>query len=179
MSDQTTTVAALRDLMRGFVAERDWQQFHSPKNLAMAAAVEAAELMEHFLWIDNDESRRLMQDPAKLTPVADEIADVVGVCLALCNALGLDLSEIFADKMARNATKYPNRPPVINRPAEKRMKGVAHRRSRLYKPGAMNAQTWYRTNGSATRNDASSVILSGTRNGEITFVAIRCEPAGS
>ena len=107
MSDQTTTVAALRDLMRGFVAERDWQQFHSPKNLAMAAAVEAAELMEHFLWIDNDESRRLMQDPAKLTPVADEIADVVGVCLALCNALGLDLSEIFADKMARNATKYP------------------------------------------------------------------------
>ena len=107
MSDQTTTVAALRDLMRGFVAERDWQQFHSPKNLAMAAGVEAAELMEHFLWIDNDESRRQMQDPAKLAPVADEIADVVGVCLALCNALGLDLSEVFADKMVRNAQKYP------------------------------------------------------------------------
>jgi dCTP diphosphatase len=107
MSDQTTTVAALRDLMRGFVSERDWQQFHSPKNLAMAAAVEAAELMEHFLWIDNDESARLMQDPAKRAPVADEIADVVGVCLALCNALGLDLSEIFTDKMARNAMKYP------------------------------------------------------------------------
>ena len=107
MSDQTTTVAALRDLMRVFVAERDWQQFHSPKNLAMAASVEAAELMEHFLWIDNDESRRLMQDPAKLAPVADEIADVVGVCLALCNALGLDLTEIFTAKMGRNVTKYP------------------------------------------------------------------------
>ena len=107
MSDQTTTVAALRELMQGFVAEREWQQFHSPKNLAMAAGVEAAELMEHFLWIDNDESRRLMQDPAKLAPVADEIADVVGVCLALCNALGLDLSEVFADKMVRNALKYP------------------------------------------------------------------------
>ena len=107
MSDQTTTVAVLRDLMRGFVSERDWQQFHSPKNLAMAASVEAAELMEHFLWIDNDESARQMQDPAKLAPVADEIADVVGVCLALCNALGLDLSEIFVNKMARNVLKYP------------------------------------------------------------------------
>ena len=107
MSDQTTTVADLRELMRGFVAEREWEQFHSPKNLAMAAGVEAAELMEHFLWIDNDESRRQMQDPAKLRPVADEIADVVGVCLALCNALGLDLSEIFRDKMTRNVSKYP------------------------------------------------------------------------
>ena len=73
----------------------------------MAAAVEAAELMEHFLWMDNDESRRLMQDPARLAPVADEIADVVGVCLALCNALNLDLSEIFSGKMARNDQKYP------------------------------------------------------------------------
>ena len=107
MSDQTTTVADLRDLMRGFVSARDWEQFHSPKNLAMAASVEAAELMEHFLWIDNEESRRQMQDPAKLAPVADEIADVVGVCLALCNALGLDLSEIFANKMTRNELKYP------------------------------------------------------------------------
>jgi NTP pyrophosphatase (non-canonical NTP hydrolase) len=107
MADQTTTLAELREAMNRFVSERDWQQFHSPKNLAMAAAVEAAELMEHFLWIDNEESRRLMQDPARLRPVADEVADVVGVCLALCNALGLDLSEIFLDKMARNVLKYP------------------------------------------------------------------------
>ena len=107
MSDQTTTVAELREHMRGFVSERDWQQFHSPKNLAMAAGVEAAELMEHFLWIDNDESRRQMTDPVKLGHVADEIADVVGVCLALCNALGIDLSATFMDKMARNETKYP------------------------------------------------------------------------
>ena len=107
MSDQTTTVAELREWMRRFVAERDWEQFHSPKNLVMGLSCEVAELMEHFLWIDNDESRRQMQDPAKLRPVADEIADVVGVCLALCNALGLDLSEIFRDKMTRNVSKYP------------------------------------------------------------------------
>ena len=57
MSDQTTVVAALREAMAQFVAEREWQPFHSPKNLVMALSVEAAELMEHFLWIDNDASR--------------------------------------------------------------------------------------------------------------------------
>jgi NTP pyrophosphatase (non-canonical NTP hydrolase) len=73
----------------------------------MALSVEAAELMEHFLWIDNDTSRAHLADPARLAPVADEIADVFGVCLALCNALRLDLSAIFLDKMARNVLKYP------------------------------------------------------------------------
>jgi len=107
MSDQTTPVAALREAMARFVRERDWEQFHSPKNLVMALSVEAAELMEHFLWIDNDASRAIVQDPARLAQVADEIADVAGVVLALCNAMGLDLSEICAQKMARNIMKYP------------------------------------------------------------------------
>lgn len=93
--------------MRTFVSDRDWQQFHSPKNLAVALSCEAAELLEHFQWIDNAESLRQMQDPEKLAPVADEIADVFGVCLALCNALDLDLSEIFLRKMAKNLLKYP------------------------------------------------------------------------
>ena len=107
MSDETTTVSELREAMAKFVSERDWEQFHSPKNLAMALSVEVAELMEHFLWIDNETSRQHMQDPARLAPVADEIADVFGVCLALCNSLGLDLSDIFLDKMSRNVLKYP------------------------------------------------------------------------
>ena len=107
MPDQTTTVSVLREAMARFVSEREWEQFHSPKNLAMALSVEAAELMEHFLWIDNEASRQQMQDPARLAPVADEIADVFGVCLALCNALGLDLSDIFLGKMSRNVLKYP------------------------------------------------------------------------
>jgi NTP pyrophosphatase (non-canonical NTP hydrolase) len=107
MSDQTTTVRELREAMARFVRERDWEQFHSPKNLAMALSVEAAELMEHFLWIDNGTSRQHMLEQARLGPVADEIADVFGVCLALCNALNLDLSAIFLDKMARNVQKYP------------------------------------------------------------------------
>jgi NTP pyrophosphatase (non-canonical NTP hydrolase) len=107
MSDQTTTVSELREAMARFVSQRDWQQFHSPKNLAMALSVEAAELMEHFLWIDNETSRQHMREPARLAPVADEIADVFGVCLALCNCLGLDLSDVFLDKMSRNVQKYP------------------------------------------------------------------------
>jgi NTP pyrophosphatase (non-canonical NTP hydrolase) len=107
MPDNSTTVGALRAAWAKFVAEREWDQFHSPKNLAMALACEAAELMEHFLWIDNDESRRLARDPALREQVADEIADVTGVVLALCNALDLDLSDAVACKMAKNVHKYP------------------------------------------------------------------------
>ncbi len=107
MSDQTTVVAALREAMARFVAEREWDQFHSPKNLAMALGVEAAELMEHFLWIDNDASREQMRDPARREPVADEIADVACLIFALCNALDLDLSDAVRRKMAKNVQKYP------------------------------------------------------------------------
>src|SRR5262245_54823130 len=107
MPDATTTLHQLREAMRKFVAEREWEQFHSPKNLSMALAVEAGELLELFLWVDNDESRRQMQEPARLEPVADEIADVLALCLALCNARDLDLSDIFVRKMAKNVLKYP------------------------------------------------------------------------
>lgn len=107
MPDHTTTVATLREAMRAFVRERDWEQFHSPKNLAMALAAEAAELMEHFLWMENAESRAVAGDQKRMAEVADEIADVLGVCLALCNALDLDLSDIFLSKMSRNVLKYP------------------------------------------------------------------------
>jgi dCTP diphosphatase len=107
MPDSTTTVARLREAMARFVAEREWEQFHSPKNLAMALAAEAAELMEHFLWIDNDASRALVRDPAQRGAIADEIADVAGVIFALCNALDLELSDAVASKMSRNVLKYP------------------------------------------------------------------------
>jgi dCTP diphosphatase len=105
--DSTTTVDELRRMMATFVEERDWRQFHAPKNLAMAMACEAAELMDHFLWMENDASREMVKDPAKRAGVADEIADCLGVCLALANALDLDLSDAFRDKMARNVLKYP------------------------------------------------------------------------
>jgi dCTP diphosphatase len=107
MPDATTTLATLKEAMRQFVAEREWEQFHSPKNLSMGLAVEAAELMEHFLWIDNEPSRQVVGDPARLGEVADEMADVACYLLALSNTLGIDLSEAILSKMAKNALKYP------------------------------------------------------------------------
>ena len=93
--------------MRRFVAERNWEPFHSPKNLSMGVAVEAAELMEHFLWVDNDASRQVMHDSAKMEQIADEIADVGCYLLAMSNTLGVDLSEAIVAKLAKNAVKYP------------------------------------------------------------------------
>jgi len=107
MSDASTTLADLRDLVRRFVAERDWEQFHSPKNLSMSLAIEAAELMEHFQWIDIAESRRTGEDPAKLAAIREEIADVLCYLLALANELNLDLATAVRDKMVKNAAKYP------------------------------------------------------------------------
>ena len=106
-TDATTTVAELRKIVADFVAERDWSQFHSPKNVSMALAIEAAELMEHFQWLTTDASRKLVNDPEQLAAVGEEIADVVGYSFALANELGIDLSSTIRAKMVKNAIKYP------------------------------------------------------------------------
>ena len=103
MPDTTTTVAELKEAMARFVRERDWEQLHSPKNLVMGLSAEAAELMEHFLWIDNEPSRQVVNDAAKM----GEIADVTCYLLALGNTLGIDLSEAVRAKLVKNAVKYP------------------------------------------------------------------------
>jgi dCTP diphosphatase len=107
MPDNTTTVAELREMLRQFVAERKWEKFHSPKNLAMSCAIEAAELMEHFQWLEIDESRKSVHDPATLHAVGEELADVLAYVLAMANSLELDLSETLKAKMKKNAIKYP------------------------------------------------------------------------
>jgi dCTP diphosphatase len=107
MTDAQTTLADLRDLVRRFVDERDWQQFHAPKNLSMSLAIEAAELMEHFQWIDAGESRTIGSEPTKRSAIQDELADVLCYLLALANALDLDLATAVRQKMAKNALKYP------------------------------------------------------------------------
>lgn len=107
MSDDNTTIAELRELVRRFVDERDWGQFHSPKNLSMSLAIEAAELMEHFQWITPDESRRTSNDTDKLQAVSEELADVVCYALAIANELQIDLCESLVNKMKKNEAKYP------------------------------------------------------------------------
>lgn len=106
-TDAETTVAALRSLVADFVHERDWEQFHDPKNLSMAIATEAAELMEHFRWAGNAQAREMLRDPAVLAAVSDEVADVLAFLLSFANVAGIDLGRALRAKMARNALKYP------------------------------------------------------------------------
>jgi dCTP diphosphatase len=95
----------LRDTLRKFIAERDWDQFHSPKNLAMALSVEAAELLEHFQWLTEEQSRHLA--PEKLAEVRDELADVLVYLVRLADKLDVDLLDAAAKKIEKNALKYP------------------------------------------------------------------------
>lgn len=107
MPDTTTPLSALKEAVRQFAAERDWGPFHSPKNLSMGLAAEAAELMEHFLWIDAEASRQVAHDPARRAAVADEMADVACYLLTLSYTLDIDLSDAILAKIAKNAVKYP------------------------------------------------------------------------
>ena len=107
MPDNSTTIADLRQRVRDFVDEREWQRFHTPKNLCMALSVEVAELVEHFQWLDAEESQARGQDPAFRAAVAEEVADVCCYLLSLVNTLGLDLSTAVVEKMQKNARKYP------------------------------------------------------------------------
>lgn len=107
MSDSHTTIAELREQVRAFAAARHWEPFHSPKNIAMALAVEAAELMEPMMWIEPEASRLIADDPARRDHLAEEIADVFNLLLNLCNALRIDLADSFRAKLEKNAIKYP------------------------------------------------------------------------
>ena len=106
-SDANTTVQELVDLVAAFRDARDWARFHSPKNLSMAIAIEAAELMECFQWIGPDESRVRMLQPEVRQAVAAELADVLAYCLSLASITGLDVTTSLRDKMVANAAKYP------------------------------------------------------------------------
>ena len=107
LTDSATTVSELKNRVLAFARERDWEQFHAPKNLSMALAAEAAELMEHFLWATPEESRAVALDPSGKARIAEELADVVIYALEFANATGLDLSASIEAKIAANAVKYP------------------------------------------------------------------------
>lgn len=107
LSDSSTTVNELKSLVLAFARERDWEQFHAPKNLSMALAAEAGELMEHFLWATPEESRGVALDPAKRAKIGEELADVIIYALEFANATGLDVAASIEAKMAANAKKYP------------------------------------------------------------------------
>ena len=109
MNDAETTVSQLREVVDRFVAERDWHQFHTPKNLVMALAIEAAELMEHFQWLTPEQSWQVADQAEKKAEVGEEISDVLCYLLALANELKLDLATALEAKMVKNVEKYPVR----------------------------------------------------------------------
>lgn len=105
MNDTQTTLDQLKKKMAALVAEREWQQFHSPKNLSMDIAVEAAELMEKFMWCDVQESRvKFEQDRVE---VEHEVADILIGVLAFANSVNIDLASAVEHKLQEIAAKYP------------------------------------------------------------------------
>ena len=98
-------LSELKEELRQFARERDWDQFHSPKNLAMALVAEAGELVEHFQWLTEEQSRAVSAD--KLAKIEHELADVLIYLVRLADKLGVDLSAAARTKMAINAAKYP------------------------------------------------------------------------
>jgi len=107
VQDQTATVAELIRLVDDFVAERQWEPFHDAKNLSASIAIEAAELMEHFQWLRTDELDAVKEDARKMAAVREEVADIAAYLLSFASTMGIDISSALADKMKKNARKYP------------------------------------------------------------------------
>ena len=106
-------IDTLRGVLRRFVAEREWERFHEPKDLALAISIESGELSEHFLWKGVDEAREYVRKDGHLDKVIEEVADVMIYSLNLVNALEritgtrIDVGKAIIDKVAKNAAKYP------------------------------------------------------------------------
>lgn len=105
MADGTATVGRLRERVRAFVAARDWERFHNPKDVAMALSIEASELLERFLWREPPAAGRVSEEDRRA--IADELADVVIYALSLANVLDLDVSDAVLGKLERNEARYP------------------------------------------------------------------------
>ncbi len=105
--DARTSLLELRQAIDGFVKERSWERYHTPKNLAMSIAIEAAEIMERFQWHSAEESVALVKHADVCAEVADELADVMIYCLALSNQADIDLSAAIRSKLKQNADRFP------------------------------------------------------------------------
>lgn len=97
----------LKCIVQQFIAERDWQKYHNPKNLAMSISIESAELMEIFQWLTLEESISLKDNKAKFEMIKEEIADIIIYCISLGNVFDIDLSQAILDKVEKNKSKYP------------------------------------------------------------------------
>lgn len=102
-----TSFREIRDKIKKFIKDRDWEKYHSPKNISMSIAIEAAELMEHFQWLTIGQSKRLLQDKKKRIEIEDELADIAIFILDFCNLFDINLEKIILRKLEKTAQKYP------------------------------------------------------------------------
>jgi NTP pyrophosphatase (non-canonical NTP hydrolase) len=105
--DAFLNISKIQAFQRRFVRERDWEKFHTPKNLAMALAGEAGELVELFQWLTPEESTRLTDQPQKAQALRHEMADILFYLLRLADQFGIDLETAIWEKLEENARKYP------------------------------------------------------------------------
>lgn len=105
MSDENRTIQELKKKMAQFVSERDWKQYHLPKNLSMAIAIEAAELMEKFQWLNESDLHKATT--CNKREIEEELADIFSCLLSFAHFYGIDLSDAFERKMESNIQKYP------------------------------------------------------------------------
>ncbi len=105
--DDETRVGELKEAVKKFRDERGWGKYHAPKDLAVSISIEAAELLELFQWRGRDEIDGMLNDPGYREQIKRELADVFNYCLALSNALDIDLSEALIEKVEHNSEKYP------------------------------------------------------------------------
>ena len=105
--DSHTTLADLKELVNKFVDDRDWEKYHSSKNLAMSIAIEAAELMELFQWRSERAGQERLLNPESKAAVGEELADILIYCLAFANQADLDISELIIAKLEKNESRFP------------------------------------------------------------------------
>jgi len=105
--DPETTVEELKELVRKFIHEREWEKFHNPKDLAEAICIEAAELLELFQWITSEEASAWRDVPSKVRRIREELADIFIYCLSMANTTKIDVTDVVTSKLKRNEIKYP------------------------------------------------------------------------
>lgn len=106
MKDEIS-IDELRSSVQKFITERDWDRYHTPKNLSMSIAIEVAELMEHFQWVTSAQSLEMLQDNHTRSQVVDELSDILIYCISLVNKIDIDIGSAILDKIRRNELRYP------------------------------------------------------------------------
>lgn len=105
--NEEKTLENLKKEVEDFIRERNWEKYHTPKNIAESISIEASELLEEFQWKSPEEIEKLLKDPKKKKSIEEEVADVMIYCLSLANRIDIDVSTAILDKLESNRQKYP------------------------------------------------------------------------